>query len=103
MCKVTVTILLPCRFPLTSTVLFFFFFNDPAPTEIYPLPLHDAFPISHRPGIPRVEGSAPIRGRFSRENLRGPDHPGIHGAAATLFERPPHLRPTGRRHRRDRR
>src|SRR2546425_9992864 len=25
---------------------FFFFFNDPAPTEIYPLPLHDALPIS---------------------------------------------------------
>src|SRR3989338_6761588 len=23
----------------------FFFFNDPAPTEIYPLPLHDALPI----------------------------------------------------------
>src|SRR6202035_6110864 len=25
---------------------FFFFLNDPAPTEIYPLPLHDALPIS---------------------------------------------------------
>src|SRR3990172_5406893 len=24
----------------------FFFFNDPATTEIYPLPLHDALPIS---------------------------------------------------------
>src|SRR2546428_10412800 len=24
----------------------FFFFNDPAPPEIYPLPLHDALPIS---------------------------------------------------------
>src|SRR2546428_13646779 len=23
----------------------FFFLNDPAPPEIYPLPLHDAFPI----------------------------------------------------------
>ena len=23
-----------------------FFFNDPAPTEIYPLPLHAALPIS---------------------------------------------------------
>src|SRR2546426_986295 len=26
-------------------VFFFFFFNDPATTEIYPLPLHDALPI----------------------------------------------------------
>src|ERR1022692_2269700 len=25
---------------------FFFFFNDTAPTEFYPLPLHDALPIS---------------------------------------------------------
>src|SRR3982751_3080063 len=25
---------------------FFFFLKDPAPTEIYPLPLHAAFPIS---------------------------------------------------------
>src|SRR5690349_22761746 len=28
----------------------FFFFNDPAPTEIYTLSLHDALPISHRRG-----------------------------------------------------
>src|SRR2546426_12754605 len=27
---------------------FFFFFNDTATTEIYPLPLHDALPISIR-------------------------------------------------------
>src|SRR2546428_1671176 len=27
-------------------MFFFFFFNDPAPPEIYPLPLHDALPIS---------------------------------------------------------
>src|SRR5258706_3743948 len=27
-------------------VFFFFFFNDTAPTEIYPLPLHAALPIS---------------------------------------------------------
>src|SRR4029077_13581716 len=30
----------------TSTcIVFFFFFNDPAPTELYPLPLHAALPI----------------------------------------------------------
>src|SRR2546430_14193155 len=32
--------------PLRECVFFFFFFNDPAPPEIYPLPLHDALPIS---------------------------------------------------------
>src|SRR2546425_8767758 len=31
-------------------ILFFFFFNDPAPPEIYTLPLHDALPISARAG-----------------------------------------------------
>src|ERR1039457_3807498 len=32
---------------LTQTLmLFFFLFNDTAPTEIYPLSLHDALPIS---------------------------------------------------------
>src|SRR5256885_6950897 len=30
-------------------VVFFFFFNDTATTEIYPLPLHDALPISANP------------------------------------------------------
>src|SRR2546430_17088960 len=29
-----------------SVHTFFFFFNDPAPPEIYPLSLHDALPIS---------------------------------------------------------
>src|SRR2546422_10237804 len=28
-----------------SLLFLFFFFNDTAPTEIYPLPLHDALPI----------------------------------------------------------
>src|SRR2546427_5277710 len=38
--------------PSVSTCLFvlFFFFNDTATTEIYTLSLHDALPISHRPG-----------------------------------------------------
>src|SRR5260370_15090526 len=30
-----------------SLVFFFFFLNDRATTEIYPLPLHDALPISY--------------------------------------------------------
>src|SRR5258705_3104759 len=33
-------------FNLVTTVFFFFFFNDTATTEIYPLSLHDALPIS---------------------------------------------------------
>src|SRR3989440_4579688 len=32
----------------------FFFFNDPAPTEIYPLPLHDALPISESARLSRA-------------------------------------------------
>src|SRR6266480_6661195 len=39
-------------------LLFFFFFNDTATTEIYTLSLHDALPISQRPldGLPlRIE------------------------------------------------
>src|SRR5258707_12154410 len=35
-----------CRVKSSS---FFFFFNDTATTEIYPLSLHDALPISCRP------------------------------------------------------
>src|SRR2546429_1769066 len=35
-------------FAFRKEVIYFFFFNDTAPTEIYPLPLHDALPISDR-------------------------------------------------------
>src|SRR2546426_10568593 len=35
----------------------FFFFNDTAPTEIYPLSLHDALPISrYVQALPQKEG-----------------------------------------------
>src|SRR6266516_6640426 len=37
------------------SLLFFFFFNDTATTEIYTLSLHDALPIS-RPAGPRWPG-----------------------------------------------
>src|SRR5437588_7844884 len=42
-------------------VFVFFFFNDPATTEIYTLSLHDALPISQLPGedpgaLPPVHG-----------------------------------------------
>src|SRR5687768_18347557 len=35
-----------------SRLLFVFFFNDTATTEIYTLSLHDALPISARPELP---------------------------------------------------
>src|SRR2546430_12275621 len=35
---------------MNDSRLSFFFFNDPAPTEISPLSLHDALPISGRRG-----------------------------------------------------
>src|SRR5256885_4666469 len=38
-----------------TTFFIFFFFNDTAPTEFYPLPLHDPLPIFPRP--PRVLGA----------------------------------------------
>src|SRR5256885_14285765 len=39
--------LLLCNKRICCTQKFFFFFlNDPAPPEFYPLPLHDALPIS---------------------------------------------------------
>src|SRR3954467_15089913 len=44
----------------------FFFFNDPAPTEIYTLPLHDALPI-YRP-----QPWPPPRGRAGRSRSPSP-------------------------------
>src|SRR5260370_10870177 len=38
-----------CLFTIALSFLYFFFFlKDPAPTEIYPLPLHAALPIYQR-------------------------------------------------------
>src|SRR5256885_15240572 len=52
-CEFRVTV---CGFNPTS--LFFFFFNDPPTTEIYPLPLHDALPIYVRSEyVVRVTGT----------------------------------------------
>src|SRR3990167_2181732 len=44
-----------------------FFFNDPATTEIYPLPLHDALPILHGCGLPIWHGKA--GGRHGRSRV----------------------------------
>src|SRR2546429_7806148 len=45
---------LVCTMLQSSTVSFFFFFNDPAPPDISPLPLHDALPIFSPPFRPAV-------------------------------------------------
>src|SRR5260370_30468530 len=37
---------------MPSSSFLLFFFNDPAPTEIYPLSLHDALPISREGRTP---------------------------------------------------
>src|SRR2546422_5607757 len=47
----------------------FFFFNDTAPPEISPLPLHDALPISSRQGQTRREAGTQSHG--SSEALDG--------------------------------
>src|SRR2546430_16159826 len=41
-------------------VCFFFFFNDPATPEIYPLPLHDALPICGAAGADRAASTTHI-------------------------------------------
>src|SRR5256885_8847249 len=50
-------------------VLFFFFFNDTATTEIYTLSLHDALPISVHPGQGAVRPLQP-RQEGRRQALR---------------------------------
>src|SRR2546430_12195818 len=56
---------------------FFFFFNDTATTEIYPLSLHDALPISSkRPSArrfsrrSRLRFESPCRNRTDRKSTR---------------------------------
>src|SRR2546430_6543862 len=55
------------------SLLFFFFFNDTATTEIYTLSLHDALPISlERHGEPRDD--------VGRRARHGGGGDGLHGA-----------------------
>src|SRR5262249_61272499 len=48
--------------PSFITPPFFFFFNDTATTEIYPLSLHDALPISWARCAPWLPGGSGRRG-----------------------------------------
>src|SRR2546428_5035834 len=66
---------------LPHTPSFFFFFNDPAPTEIYPLPLHDALPIFSGPialsdaALPAAIGSNARRKTLSEPtSIRSEEH-----------------------------
>src|SRR5436190_6776315 len=61
-----------CLYSLISSLtLFFFFFNDPATTEIYTLSLHDALPIYRpRPGAQeRRQGRAGDAAGSGQRNL----------------------------------
>src|SRR2546430_14339605 len=70
---------------------FFFFFNDPAPTELSPLPLHDAFPISRLGILHACERNRPRHGRLLA--LRKALRTGTPRATLVVREspnRPPH-------------
>src|SRR2546430_17543055 len=81
------------KFFITSFIFLFFFFNDTATPEIYPLSLHDALPISAPPrgraaAIPHprrdeTPGRAADRGRAARAHAArhhaGPQPSGMEG------------------------
>src|SRR3989440_1838298 len=58
-----------CLNPSTATASLFFFFNDPAPPEISPLPPHDALPI------PTIERPSPSSASSSTTSVRRTDAP----------------------------
>src|SRR5256886_13879954 len=56
---------------------FFFFFNDPAPPDIYPLPLHAPLPLSRHREIDGARIPAPPRDRLRCRRV--PDETRVHG------------------------
>src|SRR5258708_39916243 len=77
------------RFHTLTLVYHFFFFNDTATTEIYPLPLHDALPIwvfacagagdfedagAGVVAIPAAAATAAPRSEEHTSELQSPDH-----------------------------
>src|SRR5262249_62423668 len=60
--------------PLGPTHLSLFFFNDPAPTEIYTLSLHDALPISRHPARAGAQGNGDERHREHGGERRSEEH-----------------------------
>src|SRR5690606_39437775 len=77
-CVVSLVCFIRCIIPFS----FFFFFNDPATTEIYTLSLHDALPISAAADV--AGGNAAALGddtggelfaaHFAREEPRSEEH-----------------------------
>src|SRR6202040_4440005 len=75
--------------PAYASFVLFFFFNDTAPTEIYPFSLHDALPISGllwrallsagaRPlGDPRSTDDSRAGGRDRKSTRLNSSHPSI--------------------------
>src|SRR5256885_4813600 len=78
----------------TTDSLFFFFLNDPAPTEIYPLPLHAALPIC-LPARPRRTGRDRLRGAGSARRHQLP-RPLLAPGAGLSGRRGGHARRRGR-------
>src|SRR3712207_7286786 len=56
---------------MLDILLCFFFFNDPATTEIYTLPLHDALPISATWPSRRASATSCKSARPTRRRRRG--------------------------------
>src|SRR5207237_8053711 len=61
----------PTRTPLS---LSFFFFNAPAPTEIYTLSLHDALPICHVQGTEDRANARVIAAMVPLAQMRSEEH-----------------------------
>src|SRR2546427_10228372 len=83
-----------------ALIIFFFFFNDTATTEIYTLSLHDALPISIRLGgrrVCKVECDCARPGRSRDRNRRRADEPGGFLIPGDPQGAPAGSRPPGRR------
>src|SRR6266446_1502837 len=74
------------------SIIFFFFFNDTATTEIYTLSLHDALPISARPPGARAAGAAAAHRRRAPGHLGRRGHGLPDGARAAVLESSPRER-----------
>src|SRR2546422_10825988 len=92
---------LPVHLTSFTIIVFFFFFNDTATTEIYTLSLHDALPISHvvavgRHAVGDRAGAQLVRGERV-DHAMGLGHAtnpavGFDGHGAPIYRRRRHLR-----------